>query len=983
MRSRVIPDSQERERALDPAQSFIVEAPAGSGKTSLLAQRYLRLLSLVDRPESVVAMTFTRKASADMKERIYTALVNAHKEVPVLNEYEQRTRDLAIAALNQDATKEWHLLADPSRLQIQTIDSLCAMLTRQMPIVSEFGGIAQVVEDATDLYRIAARRTMRDLTHGNEDDAALFRTVALHFDNDMAALEMQVARMLQKRDQWRFLAAGQHPPLINAFCDLLGRSVEQLQDVFRERSTVDFSEVTHAAIKALGTAETPTDLLYWLDYRIEHLLVDEFQDTSLAQYELIEGLTAQWSDGERHTLFLVGDPMQSIYRFREAEVSLFLKCWKRQRLGSVRLVPLSLTTNFRSTPQIVSWVKDKFSPIMSEDDDLHGAVRFRPSEAVRGEGTLPRMMRFIDDFGEKEAGAVVDLVRRAIGKGSVAILVRSRSHIVDILPALRRAIIPYEAIEIDQLKEQQHVIDLVSLTRAVLHTGDRTSWLACLRAPWCGLTLSDFSALAENQPERTIIDVLSDPERIAGLSTDGRRQAVRMQEIFSAALAKVGHLPLRDLIEQTWLILGGPAILHESNQREDAETFFNLIESFEEGGMIRDFGLLNQRLEFLYAKPATGSDHVKIMTIHEAKGLEFDTVLIPQLGRVTRPSDRDLLIWTEQIDEDGTPYLLLAAQPQKREQEPDYNLVAEQIKKKDEHELKRLFYVACTRARNELFLLGSARSNKDASAVNKASERSFLGLIWSSEQAEFERELKRKVPAQATLFPPEEDGAVKTILRRLPAGWRVPQFDTSVQWQPEFRHATASARKITYEWVSGTGRHVGTVVHELLKRIAQEGVNAWTEERLTSLRSIVKSELLRLGVPRSEASDAVARVTRAVTHTLASERGQWLLGVHAEAQSEWPISGRIQDKVISGTIDRVFRDDNGRLWIIDFKTSEHEGTGAESFLDEEHRRYREQLENYGTLMSRIAEGPIWLGLYFPLLDGWREWQLQEAAALTV
>ncbi len=982
MRPGVTPDSHERERALDPAQSFIVEAPAGSGKTSLLAHRYLRLLSLVDRPESIVAMTFTRKASADMKERIYNALLDAQNTEAVRSEYEQRARGLAAEALKQDSKKQWHLLADPSRLQIQTIDSLCAMLTRQMPVISEFGGIGEVVEDATELYRIAARRTMRALTQGGEEDAALFRTVALHFDNDMAALEMQVSRMLQKRDQWRFLTADQHPSLIDAFCDLLGRSVDHLKDVFRERSVVDFSEVTHAAIKALGTADTPTDLLYWLDYRIDHLLVDEFQDTSLAQYELIEGLTAQWSDGDGHTLFLVGDPMQSIYRFREAEVSLFLKTWKQQRLGSVRLIPVSLTSNFRSTPQIVSWVRDKFSPIMSEDDHVHGAVRFRPSEAVRAEGTLPRVVRFIDDAGEQESSAVVHVVRRATESGSVAILVRSRSHIAAILPALRRANIPYEAVEIDQLKEQQHILDLLSLTRAVLHAGDRISWLACLRAPWCGLTLSDLSALAENHGDRTIIDLLSDAERIARLSMEGRHQALRMQQIFSAALAKVGHLPLRDLIEQTWLILGGPAILHESNQREDAETFFNLIESFEEGGIIRDFGLLSQRLELLHAKPATGSAHVKIMTIHEAKGLEFDTVLIPQLGRGTRSSDRDLLVWTEQIDEDGAPYLLVAAQPQKREQDGDYERVSEEIKKKDEHELKRLFYVACTRARNELYLLGSAKSNKDGSALNKASDSTFLGLIWASEQAEFERELKRKLPAQANLFS-AEDGAVKTILRRLPANWRAPQFDSSVQWQPEYRRAAASARKTSYEWVSGTGRHVGTVVHELLKRIAQEGANAWTAERLVAVRPMIESELLRLGVPRSQKSEAVARVTRAIRQTLTGERGQWVLGAHSEAKSEWPISGRIQDKLISGTIDRVFRDEDGRLWIIDFKTSEHEGAAVARFLDEEQRRYRQQLENYGTLMSRVADGPIRLGLYFPLLDGWREWQLEEAAALTV
>ncbi len=868
-------------------------------------------------------------------------------------------------------------------MQIQTIDSLCALLTRQMPVVSEFGGIGRVVEEAGDLYRTAARRTLRRLAEGNESEQALFQATSLHFDNDMAALEGQVARMLEKRDQWHFLEANPERPLIDAFCHLLDRASDELRDVFRERGTVDFTEVTRAAIRALGTAEQPTDLLYSLDYRIEHLLVDEFQDTSLAQYDLINALTAQWSDDDGHTLFLVGDPMQSIYRFREAEVALFLRSWQQQRLGSVRLTPLRLTTNFRSTPEILEWVGQKFSPIMPEDDELHGAVQFRPAAASRAKSKSgPQVIRLIDDAGEKEASAVAGILGRPKQSGTAAILVRSRSHISAILPALRAADIPYEAVEIDQLKEQQHVVDLISLTRAVVHLGDRVSWLACLRAPWCGLSLSDLSALAENQPSRTILDLLSDPEVIARLSPEGRSRAARVQEILSAAVASAGRVPLRELIEQTWLALGGPAILAETNQREDADTYFNLLESFEEGGIIRDFSLLNQRLECLYAKPSAGGERVQVMTIHQAKGLEFDRVIIPQLGRGARSSDRELLIWTEEIEEDGTPCLRVAAQPQKGEDDPEYSRVDTEIKKKERHELKRLFYVACTRAKNELYLLGSAKRNKQGTALHKASEATFLGLIWESERAEFERELTGKRPVQKSLFAQEESGPPKTILRRLPASWRAPQLDASVFWRPELQRATASARKISYEWVSGTSRHVGTVVHELLKRVAEAGSGAWTPERITALNPVIKPELLRLGVARSEEPQASAQVIRALTNVLASERGRWILDAHSEARSEWPIAGRIQDKLISGTIDRMFRDEQGRLWIIDFKTSEHEGGRLEAFLNEEQRRYRAQLDSYGTLMSRLVAGPIWLGLYFPLLDGWREWELEKEAVLT-
>ena len=120
---------------------------------------------------------------------------------------------------------------------------------------------------------------------------------------------------------------------------------------------------------------------------------------------------------------------------------------------------------------------------------------------------------------------------------------------------------------------------------------------------------------------------------------------------------------------------------------------------------------------------------------------------------------------------------------------------------------------------------------------------------------------------------------------------------------------------------------------------------------------------------------------QALRNTFASERGRWILQTHREARSEWAIAGRIQDQVITGAIDRIFRDEKDRVWIIDFKTSSHEGGRVEAFLSEEQRRYRTQLDNYATLLARMEKGPVWLGLYFPLLDGWREWQFEAAAEL--
>ena len=946
-------DSAQREEALDPSRSFIVEAPAGSGKTGLLVQRMLRLLTTVDRPEAVVAMTFTRKAAKEMKERLVRALQSAHDDAPPKDAFEARTRQLASEALHHNPT----LLSDTDRLQVQTIDSLCAMLTRQMPVLSDFGGVGEVVEDPRELYTQAAREMFLELTEGTTEDQALFHRMSLHFDNNMGSLEAHLVKMLNKRDQWEHIASVHDSQLVTDFCALLKKAGECLRDVFQRSGKVDFVEIGRAARRALGTPETPTDLLYSLDYRIQHLLVDEFQDTSRAQYDLVKALTEQWSGDDGHTLFVVGDPMQSIYGFREAEVSLFLRLWESCLLGGVRLHQIRLQTNFRTTAQILSWVENAFTPVMPEDNEQIGAVKFRTSIAGREDaGPEPKITALVDDKGAEEAAEIAQIIRQDKTSKTIAILVRSRSHIAAILPAFRNAGITYEAIEIDVLQKQQHVMDLFSLTRALVHLADRVSWLACLRAPWCGLTLGDLSMLAEEDEKSTIFDLLSNPEKIAQLSVDGRWRAIRFQETIAAALQKVGRTSLRGLVNDTWRQLGGEASLSAPHQLEDAGTFLDMLESMEEGGTILDFSLLSQKLENLFAKPAASDCRVKVMTAHQAKGLEFDAVIIPQMGRSTRANEQELLVWTE---EEGR--LEIAALPGKREDKSDYNRINEIRKKKDEQETARLFYVACTRAKNCLYLLGSADSLKEK--LKTPGSGTFLRMLWTAVSGNFEKVRMKRAARQAGLFNAANQG--KTSLSRLPVAWKAPAAEPSIQWKPAVRRAVASGRPTTYEWVSDTGRHTGTVVHELLKRMSAEGLDAWSTERVKSLAPLVGSELMRLG-----AEDASERVLKALSRTLASARGRWILGKRAEQYSEWALVG----SEVSGTVDRAFRDDDGRFWIIDFKTGEHKGGKLTEFLKNEKRRYSQQLESYASIVSNMKAGPIFLGLYFPLLDEWLEWE---------
>ena len=163
--------------------------------------------------------------------------------------------------------------------------------------------------------------------------------------------------------------------------------------------------------------------------------------------------------------------------------------------------------------------------------------------------------------------------------------------------------IPYEAIDIDVLADEQHILDLVSLTRAIHFSGDRISWLACLRAPWCGLTLVDLSKVVGEDAKLPISERIADPELLHCCSADSRLRLVRFGEVLHAAQENFGRVPVSELVRAAWVALGGPAALRLDNHRRDAETFFGLLEALDVGGVIPDFNLLNERLQNLFARP--------------------------------------------------------------------------------------------------------------------------------------------------------------------------------------------------------------------------------------------------------------------------------------------------------------------------------------------------------------------------------------------
>src|SRR5260370_513727 len=248
------------------------------------------------------------------------------------------------------------------------------------------------------------------------------------------------------------------------------------------------------SIGAVGSADAPTDLGLRLDYRLQHILVDEFQDTSSAQLELVRLLTAGWVRGDGRSVFCVGDPMQSIYGFRQAEVRAFLEL-AEDGIGDLRFDVQRLRDNFRSAAPVVNWINACFSRILPRTDDRdRGAIAFRPSAAAVAEspesaapvpgGALPGVAT-----PAEESSAIPHIIPEQADRHPdwrIAVLVRARAHAREIAAGLRAKGIDFRAVDIEPLQDRPIVRDLIMLACALLHLGDRTARLAVLRAPWAG-----------------------------------------------------------------------------------------------------------------------------------------------------------------------------------------------------------------------------------------------------------------------------------------------------------------------------------------------------------------------------------------------------------------------------------------------------------------------------------------------------------------
>ncbi|HDS1721492.1 UvrD-helicase domain-containing protein [Pseudomonas putida] len=1075
-------DADVRALSIDPSRSVALLAPAGSGKTTQLLYRLLACLTVVERPEEILAITFTNKAAGEIVERVTAALALAASGVEPALAHEKPLYMLARLVLERDALMGWNLALNPARLRIMTFDAYCAQIAGKMPIMSGLGG-GRTSDDPRYVYRTAILETLgsvNDESISSELREAL-EAVLGFARNQFELLVPMFNQLLMKRDQWvgeilninadelstclseivesevqaamAVLASHGFDTCWDIFSDASGvhdvhswatygrvdtspegrdfarhaatallktdnviRSVVNARNGFPAKealtsrmngflkslngapeisealitlrdmpdeeypvesakmmghltlilrylmanlmlafdgsATVDFPEVAQRAILSLGAGVEVGDALLDED-RVCHLLIDEAQDTSPGQYQLLYCLVQAWEEEDGRSIFMCGDPQQSIYLFRGATVGQFIETEKQGSFGPKKMEVYHLRVNFRSSPAIVDWNNKIYS-------ELFAGSSFVPSVPFRSNPGVVTVEALQTPLAE--GVRVVSLIQdafKADSNQSVAILVRARSHLKYILPALKQAGIQVSGTDIDPIAESDPVAEVVAMIKALWHQGDKTSWLALLRSAFVGLSWED--TLAVSRGHSVVPAALRLPEVTASLTPDGQARILRLTEALDGLEKSSRGDELAWKARALWMGLGGMSTVDQT-ELGDVKTVFKLLGTHTATGDLDSPQEFFNALANLYASPKAGV--VQVMTLHKAKGLEFGTVIIPSLQKNGGRDDTPLFHWRRL---NGRFFLApnMGGEDAMSPESRLFNYLGRRVKADHHDELERLGYVGTTRAISNLHLLAC----KDIDDEDKGSSNSLLGAMKRVLASEF-------VGANDSADQPEDRGGVPSKARldashtvQLPADCFIPAatneaMPTENELHDELREGEGNDHRAKVE---------GIVYHRFVEIIAKDGLANWSVAKLRGKGQAVAALMRREGYPIKDIPAGRDRVVRLLTTTLESDKGRWILSAHEQSGQEVQVSGYRNGRWVHRYLDRTFVAD-GAYWIPDWKTAEcPEGMDVEAFLQLIASRYRPKMEEYrSAVIDAGIQLPVKPCLYLPAVDRFLE-----------
>ena len=1007
-------DHQIRKKALGQG-SFIVQAPAGSGKTSLLVKRFLNRLLDVKSPKEVLALTFTNKAAAEIEQRIKEALEGKSKD----NEIKK-----IVEKISKHASKSKWDEGYIDNLMVMTIDKLALRLIKQTPILSSSGVNFLTDEDPDDLYR----ETIRETITSNAENHLLFK----YFDYDYHKLTEQLLALISKRDQWLPIVSGllksddknieeiygtyytnelniwveekikpnftnedlkeleiivnyladnknidrkdklrssinyefwfyirdliltksgkqirkkidtssgfpatnvgkeikerllkliklknnkfnilidffnvtYHKnivdiyPLITPFCLLLIDMVTRLNEKFKERRIIDFTQIMGNAVEALRDTHLPLIL----DQNISHILVDEFQDTNESQLIFIELLTQNFAGNPEKSFFAVGDPMQSIYRFRKAEVEIFSRVQKNG-ISDLKLTSLFLKVNFRSNKNIIDWLNNSFSkafPLIDDSDE--GSVPYSSCESSNNnpEGGMELIALACDTKSktaqyEAEALYVLNLIkdtRKSNPDASIAVLTRSKAHLSELITLINKkdSFIPIDAIEMSKILSNQTFQDILCLTKALFDFSDRTNWIAALKSPWCGLSINDLVLLFEKDHKSLVWELINNIDNTSRLDKNSARRLRSFVEVIRENIQYRGRISHRYFVEGIWRQLNGEESMVDSNDIQNIDLFLELLEEASEILSI-DFIKLERLIENKFiSKTSIQKNSIKFLTIQKSKGLEFDHVIIPNLNKRTRNEESDLVLYDKST--------LSIKNPGSDKNLHSYHAYKE--RKRLDNEKIRLLYVAMTRAKNKCYLIGTVKKEGDLVIPNSGT---FMNILWPFFSDKF-----------TEIATPEDENSFEKFipkLRRL--------NDNFYSGDKRYKRSIDTEElSFCYPNMStDIQRFTGNIVHKYLEMIVKKQLDI--DKLLRNKLDYTESLYLGKNFKKKDIKIGLNLVKKSLEMLKKTSDGRWILNRYLADNSEVSYLLESNNTTTQHIPDRSFIE-NDIQWIIDYKT---------------------------------------------------------------
>ena len=660
--------------------NVLVEAGAGSGKTTLFVDRYLRLLKQNKdmSPSNILALTFTNKAASECLHRIYQKLISEAQTSPHLKS----------------------LLPQLHSAPITTFHGFCKKLLQDYSFQLNISPLATVLSDDESSF-LAKKAIFNFIQKALKSNNSHIETYLLAHSE--SRLESDLQACFKKRDIIQEYSQTQRKnfsTLTQALLFLFDEAILEFSNLKNAVLALDYMDLIEKTNHLLDNPQIQKSL----QNNYQYIMVDECQDTDTYQWNIIKKLTNIYNPLDTKKLFLVGDTKQCIYRFRGANLSFFstlMKDFENQpKISSV----ISLTDNFRTSPSLLNLLNPIFLHIFENTTD--SKIKFTHLNAQQDfDGSLLCHFLKDSDTPDAEFSVIEHYISTTVTKNNtIGILARDRNYCEGIYRYLKNK---GYSVQTDKQKgffSQQLVIDCYQITRVLVHPNDFLTWSSLLQSPLFNMTMSVCQHLLTRTGDSLIEKCSNCLSNTQSLSESLQTHIKVTQDILEFWESEKHKISLSEMLAK---IIYSPAgmdyIKKTPNGQYQVDIFLGLLQALEDQGNHTRSSLIDL-LEYKlsihdssFELPNNSESIISIMTIHAAKGLEFDSVFV--IGAHKNFSvikSNSLIISKTQCH----------ASFDKDEDKEIRSQFFETEESECLDEEKRLFYVACTRAKKQLFLTG-------------------------------------------------------------------------------------------------------------------------------------------------------------------------------------------------------------------------------------------------------------------------------------